>query len=58
VEDPRVVLGFEPGETLTAARVKERKRQLAALFHPDKAGGSISAMKRVNEAADALLKSL
>jgi hypothetical protein len=56
--NPRVVLGFEPGEQLTEARVKARKRELAALFHPDKQGGSMSAMKRVNEAADTLLKSL
>ena len=57
-EDPRVILMFEPGEQLTAERVKARKRELASLCHPDKQGGSISAMKRVNEAADALLKSL
>lgn len=57
-EDPRVVLMFEPGEQLTAARVKARKRELASLCHPDKQGGSVRAMKRVNEAADALLKSL
>lgn len=56
--DPRMVLGFEPQEKLTEARIKDRKRQLAQLFHPDKPGGSISAMKRVNDAADALLKSL
>ena len=57
-EDPRVVLMFEPGEQLTVARVKARKRELASLCHPDKQGGSIRAMKRVNEAADTLLKSL
>lgn len=57
-EDPRVVLMFEPGEQLTVERVKARKRELASLCHPDKQGGSIRAMKRVNEAADTLLKSL
>jgi hypothetical protein len=57
-EDPRVILGFEPGESLTRDVVKARKRALAGLFHPDKPGGSVSAMKRVNEAADTLLKSL
>jgi hypothetical protein len=57
-EDPRVVLMFEPGEQLTEARVKARKRELASLCHPDKPGGSIRAMKRVNEAASNLLKSL
>jgi hypothetical protein len=56
--DPRLVLGFEPGEQLTVARVRARKRELAQLFHPDKQGGSSHAMKRVNEAADELLKSL
>jgi hypothetical protein len=49
---------FEPGEQLTAERVKARKRELASLCHPDKQGGSVRAMKRVNEAADTLLKSL
>jgi hypothetical protein len=57
-DDPRVVLGFEPQEKLTEARVKARKRDLASLFHPDKEGGSMAAMKRVNEAADNLLKTL
>lgn len=57
-ENPRVVLGFEPGEQLTKARVKARQRDLAQLFHPDKQGGSVAAMKRVNEAAGTLLKSL
>jgi len=57
-ENPRVVLGFEPGEGLTAARVKGRQRDLALLFHPDKEGGSVAAMKRVNEAATELLKCL
>jgi hypothetical protein len=58
LDDPRVVLGFEPGERLSAARVKSRQRDLALLFHPDKEGGSVAAMKRVNEAATDLLKSL
>jgi hypothetical protein len=57
-ENPRVVLGFEPGEQLTAPRVKGRQRDLALLFHPDKQGGSVAAMKRVNEAATELLKTL
>ena len=57
-DDPRVVLGFEPGEQLTAARVKARQRDLAILFHPDKEGGSEAAMKRVNEAATELLSCL
>lgn len=56
--DPRIILGFEPGEGLTAARVKGRQRDLAKLFHPDKQGGSEAAMKRVTEAARELLKTL
>jgi hypothetical protein len=57
-DDPRLVLGFEPGDKLTAEIIKERKKALAALFHPDRPGGSLTAMKRVNEAADKLLCSL
>lgn len=57
-EDPRLVLGFEPGAPLTQEIIKERKRALANLYHPDKPGGSLVAMKRVNEAADKLLCSL
>jgi hypothetical protein len=57
-KDPREVLGFEPGEQLTRARVKARQRDLATVFHPDKPAGSAGAMARVNEAAQELLKSL
>lgn len=57
-EDPRFVLGFPPELKLTKEMVKDRKRQLAAVFHPDKPGGSVEAMKRVNTAADSLLKTL
>jgi hypothetical protein len=56
--DPRIVLGFEPGDKLSKEIIKERKKALAALFHPDRPGGSTLAMKRVNEAADKLLCSL
>jgi curved DNA-binding protein CbpA len=34
--------------------IKARQRELARLFHPDK-GGSVRAMQRVNDAADALI---
>lgn len=54
----RVVLGFAPTEQLTAASVKARKKQLAQVFHPDRPTGSEHAMKRVNDAADELLKGL
>lgn len=53
-ENPRDVLGFSPDEPLDPNKIKQRKRALAALFHPDK-GGSQKAMQRVNDAADALL---
>ena len=58
LEDARVVLGFAPDEQLTASSVKARKKQLARIFHPDQPTGSLHAMKRVNEAADKLLKDL
>lgn len=54
-ENPRSVLGFAPGAKLTADLIKTRKRDLAKLFHPDR-GGSPDAMRRVNAAADVLLK--
>jgi hypothetical protein len=57
-KDPWEVLGFEPGQQLTAAIVKGRQRDLAMIFHPDKQGGSTEAMKRVNDAASELLKTL
>ena len=57
VEDPRMVLNFSPTDKLTPEIVKERKKQLAKVFHPDKQG-STEAMARVNAAADQLLKEL
>lgn len=53
----RDVLGFEPEVVLTAELVKDRRKKLAEVLHPDK-GGSKTAMQRVNMAADALLESL
>ena len=55
--DARVVLGFAPSAPLSAAAVKARRRELAALFHPDRQG-STEAMRRVNAAADMLLANL
>jgi len=51
----RVALGFPAGLKLTVEMVKERRKQLALIFHSDK-GGSEEAMKRVNAAADILLE--
>ena len=61
-EDPtikaREILGFEPGEPLTAERVHKRKQALAKVFHPDLPSGSAEQMRRINTAADALLAKL
>jgi len=54
-EDPRVVLGFAPTMKLTSEIIKTRKKELARLWHPDH-GGSEEAMKRLNTAADVLLR--
>lgn len=56
-EDPRDVLGFSPDVKITPQIIKERQRELARAFHPDK-GGSVKAMQRVNDAAKELLASL
>ena len=56
-EDPRVVLGIPPSQPLTAAVIKQRRKALAAIYHPDR-GGSDAAMQRINQAADALLAQL
>jgi hypothetical protein len=53
-EDPRVVLGFSPTESLSASIIKKRRRELARLFHTD-VGGNPESMRRLNQAADALL---
>jgi len=55
LEDPRVVLGFPPGSKPSRPEIKKRQRALAAFMHPDK-GGNDDAMKRLNAAADALLR--
>ncbi len=56
--DPRQVLCFPPDLPLSRDQIKERRKQLAALVHPDKPLGSEAAMKRINLAADALLAKL
>lgn len=53
-ENPRDVLGFGAEIKLTHKLIKERKRALAALCHPDK-GGSTKAMQRIIDAANKLL---
>lgn len=56
-EDPRVVLGFAPDLKLTRAMVKERQRELAKYYHPDKNGNN-AGMQRINEAVSRLLAEL
>lgn len=53
-EDPMVVLGFAAGTALTVEGIKIRYKALAQIYHSDK-GGSDEAMKRLNNARDALL---
>lgn len=51
-------MGFAPTEALTVELVRARKQALAQVLHPDKRGGSLSAMTRLNQAADVLLAKL
>jgi hypothetical protein len=51
-------MGFEPNEPLTSERIHTRKQALARVFHPDRPGGSLAQMQRVNDAADTLLANL
>lgn|GEM_PF-7041045 len=55
--DPRVVLGFGPGDKLTVVIVKARHRELARKHHPDR-GGSVARMQEINAAVDKLLASM
>jgi len=59
--DPRIaaraVLGFNPGEPLTADVIKRRHRDLVRRHHPDR-GGSTQRMAEVNAAVDVLLASM
>lgn len=55
--DPRVVLGFTPGQKLTADEIKRRHRELARKHHPDR-GGSVAKMQEINAAVDQLLASM
>jgi hypothetical protein len=56
--EPREVLGFAANQRLTVADVEKRRRELAAIFHPDKPLGSNETMRKVNAAADALISQL
>lgn len=55
----RKVLGIRDDDTGVTAEVIQRfYRQLAALHHPDKPGGSHEAMAQINEARDAALREI
>lgn len=54
----REVLGIEADDHLTADLLKQRYRALAAVFHPDKAGGSVARMQKLNRARDVLIREL
>ena len=56
-ENPRIVLGFGPQLRLTKEMIRERRKDLARLCHPDR-GGSEVAMKRINQAVEMLLSKL
>lgn len=49
------VLGFEPSDTLDAAHIEARFRELARKRHPDIEGGSEERMAELNGARDAAL---
>lgn len=55
--DPRVTLGFAPGQRVTVDEVKARQRELARKHHPDR-GGSLARMQEINAAVDQLLASM
>lgn len=55
--DARATLHFGPAEKISKDAVKRRRKELAAMCHPDR-GGSDEAMRKINAAADALLGGL
>lgn len=56
VNDAKAILGFTLNQTLTVELIKQRKRDLAAIYHPDKGSGNAEKMQIINAAADVLLK--
>ena len=54
--DPYVVLGLPKDATVD--QVKMRRKQLAQVYHPDREGGNLDAMKLVNNAADEIVRKL
>jgi hypothetical protein len=56
--NPWLVLGFQPGQKLTAEMIKARRKKLAKVYHDDVGDGDPEAMRMVNAAADMLLKKI
>jgi len=54
--DPYTVLGLPRDATLD--QVKTRQKQLAEIYHPDREGGNLDAMKLVNNAADEIVRKM
>lgn len=58
VRAAKVELGFAESEPVTLEQIKTRHRELARKYHPDRPGGSVTKMQRVNAAVDVLEKAL
>lgn len=54
--DPYIVLGLP--KTATVDQVQARRKQLAEIYHPDREGGNLDAMKLVNNAADEIVRKM
>jgi len=52
--DPYAVLGLPRDATVD--QVQMRRKQLAQVYHPDREGGNLDAMKLVNNAADEIIR--
>ena len=52
----KLLLGFAESQPITADMVKERKKELARRYHPDRPGGSLEKMQEINAAVDVLLR--
>ena len=52
--DPYAVLGLPKDATID--QVKTRYRQLSLIYHPDKEGGYVEAMKLINNAYEEIIK--
>lgn len=50
----KIELGFAENEPVTMVQVKARHRELARRHHPDRPGGSVAKMQRINAAVDLL----